>query len=100
MERYGGILFVVALLTLWIGGAILSAIVGPERKLTFRGVLEGIVFGPLAVVVLNGRSKCPACGAKIEKDAQICGRCRAEIRWKGHRPYRPQDNEIADKGAA
>ncbi len=90
------IYFVVQLL---IGGS-LGAIVGGRRHARKAGMILGMLFGPLGIIVafaLDGRPRCPKCKARVEPGAAICAGCHTSLSPADPEPeYDDEEPETVD----
>lgn len=68
----------------WIGCLILCTYIGMRRGFPFLGFLNGLVLGPLGVLIVviqkdSTRRDCPYCAEMIKVEARVCPFCRNEI---------------------
>lgn len=76
--------------------AILGAIVGQRRRSAGAGLLLGLIFGPLGIIVafaLDARPKCPACQERLNPAASLCPHCRTALVWRGGWPMTAESAE-------
>ena len=76
----------VALIFAWAWCAVLAAVAAEQKQATGRGLVLGLLFGPLGVVVacfIDARPNCPRCGGRInssrEEQYPICQHCGTEL---------------------
>ncbi len=57
------------------GDAIIGAIIG---------IIAAILFGLLAVAIINALSKpkCPNCGNFVDRNSPYCQKCHTVLRWQ------------------
>lgn len=71
-----------AALAVWIALAFLGAWIGSQKSAAISGLLLGLLFGPLGVIVacfVDGRPQCPYCFGKVEQKATTCQHCTKAI---------------------
>lgn len=76
---------------LWLVSIPAPATVGWHKEALLRGLLWGLAFGPLGVLValaVDGRTPCPRCAGPLNTDELlpvVCRHCGAELKWDAKR---------------
>jgi hypothetical protein len=64
---------------IWIGSAVVGAIIGSAKNAWIRGALLGIILGPLGVMIMLGIAPfllvCHGCKHSISKSNLNCPNC-------------------------
>ena len=72
--------FACPLLLVWGFSALAGHFVGSRKLAGLDGMVMGLLFGPLGVLVatqLDNRKKCLHCRSRVESDASICPCCQS-----------------------
>lgn len=70
--------------------SVLGRAVGAARMAFYTGMLLGLFFGPLGVLVafaVDKRTQCPNCYSRLGGLARQCPYCRANLRWEQRRRW-------------
>ncbi len=70
--------------------AALGRAVGAARMAFFTGMMLGLFFGPLGVLVafaVDKRTQCPNCYSRLGGLARECPYCRVRLRWEQRRRW-------------
>lgn len=83
MSESEQVVFGAICLLIWvvIFGAF-GAIVGARGNARGTGMLLGILFGPIGILVsfaLDKRDRCPKCKSRVEPGAMICSKCHCHL---------------------
>ena len=74
-----------AVISIWIASIVAGVVVGGNRGSLRQGILCGMLFGPLGVVValsIDNRAGCPHCTGKLDRrENSVCQHCGREIKW-------------------
>ncbi len=65
--------------------AVLGRAVGAARMAFYTGMLLGLFFGPMGVLVafaVDKRTQCPNCFSRLDGLARQCPYCRVILRWE------------------
>jgi hypothetical protein len=69
---------------------VLGRAVGAARMAYYTGMLLGLFFGPLGVLVafaVDKRTQCPNCFSRLGGLARECPYCHAKLRWEQRRRW-------------
>jgi hypothetical protein len=70
--------------------SVLGRAVGAARMAFYTGMLLGLFFGPLGVLVafaVDKRTQCPNCYSRLGGLARQCPYCQANLRWERRRRW-------------
>ena len=69
--------------------AVLGCVVGTRKNAAAEGLVLGLIFGPLGVIVtfaIDKRPQCYQCAGRLDDQPKVCPHCRAELAWPYYGP--------------
>jgi len=78
------IVMVFVLLVIWAASVLFGAAVGMRRRAGLPGMITGLLFGPVGVVVaclMDFRWQCPECKESVNDRSFCCPHCRTTLKW-------------------
>jgi hypothetical protein len=79
---------VVCLILFWLFACpFLGYMIGRQKCAGNHGVLLGLLFGPIGVLItalIDRRPNCPECGTKLNGKPSICPACKTRFSWTGN----------------
>ena len=68
---------------LWLCCALFSAMIGASKGALFPGLIVGLLFGPLGVIISllsrSGNKRCPYCKEFMHDEATTCPHCQKDV---------------------
>jgi len=76
---------------MWMGSVMLGGVAASRREAVGFGMILGLLFGPLGVIVALGiddRRMCGNCHGRISGKPNVCQHCGDKFDWT--KPYEPK----------